>query len=282
MHRAYALADRGRTAAAAQAAVDLLARAKRGSPSRCVWSMVNSAVDVLVNAGRYDEATQAAARWSPAECDAGQRADPMGYVYAQINMAEALHNQGRDAEALAMLDGVEPQVQGDPLAAEGSKLLRAWILAHRGEAAAARLALGEPRPEVFGPRYRAEMHYTVAAVERELGNLDEAQRQSELGLACARRAASRRNGLHALGAVAFARGDLATALTHLEAFAADAYQGQSSAGLLLLGHALERTGRIADAGTAYRQAIDRDGGAAWAGMARERLTQLESERPPPP
>jgi tetratricopeptide (TPR) repeat protein len=272
--RAYALADRGQTSAAAQAAVDLLATAKRCSPSRCPWSLVNSAVDVLVTAGRYHEATQAASRWSPAEHEAGRQADPIGYVYTQINTAEALHNQGRDPEALALLDGVQPQVQGAPLAAEGSKLLRAWILVHRGEGEAARLALGELRPDVFGPRYRAEMHYTLAAVERGLANLDEAWRQAQLGLTCARRAASRRNGLHALGAVAFARGDLGAAVAHLEAFAGDAYQGQSSAGLLLLGQALERTGRIGDARIAYRRAIDRDGGAAWAHVARERLAHL--------
>jgi tetratricopeptide (TPR) repeat protein len=220
---------------------------------------------------------QAPARWSLSAQQAGQDADPQGYVFARINMAEALHNQGDDRAALALLDAVDLQADKEPLATQGSKLLRAWILAHGGQAEAARAALADVRADVFGARYTAEVHYTRAAVERGLGNLDEAQRQAERGLACARRASSRRNGLHALAAVAFARGDLATTVAHLEAFARDRYHGQSGGGLLLLGQAHERAGRIAEARAAYQQAVDRVGGAAWARLARGRLTHLSTD-----
>jgi hypothetical protein len=100
---------------------------------------------VYVNAGCYSKALVAADRWSSSAQDRGRASETVAHAYAQINRAEALHNLGKQSEALALLDEVEPSSQADPLSKNGLRLLRAWTLAHcaRQEEAKLELALVE-------------------------------------------------------------------------------------------------------------------------------------------
>jgi tetratricopeptide (TPR) repeat protein len=256
--RAYAAADAGRSQPAARSIERALVLARGRSPSVCDWNTVNAATDIYVNAGRYRHAVAAAERWPAEAQQAGREASPASFALARINMAEALHNLGRNDEALAVLAETEPLVQEDPVGCHGLRLLRAWILAHHGRAAEAREEIARVDSVPLTPRYTAEVFYTRSVIARELGALDEAEREAREGLACARRAASRRNGHYVLGAVLLARGNVEAALAALETFAASRYRGQAACGLVLLAAARERAGDVAGAARAQALAIERD------------------------
>jgi tetratricopeptide (TPR) repeat protein len=256
--RAYAAADSGRSEAAVRAVERALLYARRSSPSVCDWSTANAAADIYVSAGHYQRALAVCEPWPPEAQQAGREATPALSAITHINMAEALHNLGRNDEALAVLADVEAHVQDQPIGCHGLRLLRAWILAHHGRAVEAREEIARVDPVPLTPRYTAEVFYTRSVIARELGALDEAEREAREGLACALRAASRRNGHYVLGAALLARGDVEAALAALETFAAARYRGQAACGLVLLADARERAGDVEGAAWAHTLAVERD------------------------
>jgi tetratricopeptide (TPR) repeat protein len=256
--RACAAADTGRSGTAVARAGRMLRLSRRHFTDQCPWGFVSAAVDIFINAGRYRLALEASAAWTAEARDLGQRAEPIKWAIHQINLAEALHCLGDNRGAMALLDAAEPSCADFPLAVHGLRLMRAWLCAHLGDVATARTIMATVDSDALGPRYRSECHYTSSLIARAAGDLDVATEEARAGLRCARRAASRRNGLLALGAAAFDAGDLTDAITSLEAFARHPYQGQSGPGLLLLASAYQQSNRQADSLAARAWAAERD------------------------
>lgn len=273
---AYAAADRGRTDAAVRTIELLLKRVRARTASVCSWGTVNAAVDIYVNAGRYQQALSAENLWSSEAREAGRQHEPFSFALAQINRAEALHNLGRNDQALQTLAEVEPACQDQPLARNGTLLLRAWILAHHGRPGDARHTMGRVDADALRLRYRAEVHYTRSAVARASGDATEAERQARLGLAQARRAASQRNGLHLLAAALLDQGEVDAAARLLEAFARHPYRGQAAWGLVLQGRAYEQQGRPAQALAAYQEATHADPESWLCQFAREGMDRARA------
>jgi hypothetical protein len=155
-------ADRGQTAKAVAAADSMLDATAKILPTTCLWFMVNAAIDVYVNAGCYGKALGAADRWTSSAQDRGREREPGAHAFAQINRAEALHNLGKQSEALALLDEVEPASQADPLSKHGLRLLRAWILAHCARQEEAKGQVASIDADALALHYAAEYHFTRA------------------------------------------------------------------------------------------------------------------------
>jgi tetratricopeptide (TPR) repeat protein len=271
-HRwAQEAADRGETETAVGVAGRLLDAAAPHAPSICPWTLVNTAIDIAVNAGRYRFALEAAARWTTAAQELGRQSFPGEWACGRINLAEAQLCRGDAGAAAALLDEAQPAAASNELAMSGLLLMRAWLLAETGAAGAARQVAAKADPRDLGHRYRSEYHYTLSLIARHLGQGELAIKEARAGFAHAWRAASRRNGFFALGSAALAQGEIDRAIAALEAFAQHPYQGQSGPGLLLLASAYEKAGRAAEARQSYQWAIERDPESAAAATARERL-----------
>jgi hypothetical protein len=212
-------------------AVTLMRRMLGDLPrEECPWPWVNSAVDLFVSSGRYREALGAARGWSKAARSRGRWLTRVSFAITRINQAEALHNLGRDTEALARLDEASRFCDADPLATNGLSCLRAWILLHAGELHRARRELGGVDASVL-PNYEAEVAYTWAALERESGNFAIALTHAELGMRQAKRVSSKRNGQFLVAGIAALMGDSARARSLFDAGVAADYRGQGGDGL---------------------------------------------------
>lgn len=117
---------------------------------------------------------------------------------------------------------------GDRLSREGLQLLRAWILSHVGRAREAWMRPATIDRAAFGPRYRAEYHFTRGVALCETGELEAAEREARAGTGAARRAASRGNALHVEARVVMAAKDDVRAIALLERARRHAYQGQAA------------------------------------------------------
>ena len=273
--RGYAAADRGDTQRAVADAALALEAAHGASPDVCRWYVVNAAIDIYVNGGCYERALAAADRWTAEAQARGRAKQPRAWTYAAINRAEALHNVGEHDAALRLLDETEHQTEhGDRLSRAGLQLLRAWILSHVGRAPEAWMRLATIDRAAFGPRYRAEYHFTRAVALCEMGELEAAEREARAGTGAARRAASRRNALHVEARVAMAAHDDACAIALLERARRHTHQGQAAPVLVHLGEAYERAGEPAEARRAYQDALAADPNSHLCGAANARLAVL--------
>jgi hypothetical protein len=167
----------------------------RIAPTACFWFMVNTAIDVYVNAGCYGKSLAATDRWTTNAQDRGRASDPLAHAFAQINRSEALHNLGKPSDALALLDEAEAAAQASPLSKNGLRLLRSWILAHCARPEEAKAQLGTIEADGLTPQYAAELHFTRAVVYCALKDLIAAELEAREGERQARRASSKRNAL---------------------------------------------------------------------------------------
>jgi tetratricopeptide (TPR) repeat protein len=269
--RALALQALGDVDGAVACARAYLAHPTAGSPLH----RANTAVDVLVFAGRYGEALAVTAAWDDRRWRELAAGHPPIFVILRANLAEALYNLGRWDDALAQLADLDAAAR-TPVTAAILALQRAWILAHRGDGAAAlRLADGIDRA-ALPVAWRAEAHYTRASALLALDRVAEAGVEAEAGLTAARRASSQRNGCFLLARVAARAGDLARACALFERGARHAYRRQGGDSLVLWGDLLAAQRCAPEARTAWSLAIERDPESAAAAAARDRTLTLPS------
>ena len=269
-------ADRGQTSRAVGAADSMLDATAKIVPTTCLWFMVNTAIDVYINAGCYGKALAAADRWTSSAQDRGRASETVAHAYAQINRAEALHNLGKQSDALALFDEAEPSSQSDPVCKNGLRLLRAWILVHCDRREAAKSELARVEDAALTLHYAAEYHFTRAVVECAVNDFIAAEWDARQGQLLARRASSKRNALHVLARVAFATGDMQRAIALLEQARGHRYQGQAGPCLALLGEAYEAVGKLEEARGAYAEALSLDPESYAAEKARGRLDFLKT------
>jgi tetratricopeptide (TPR) repeat protein len=237
----------------------------------CPWIFVNSAVDLFVSSGCYRDALSAARGWSKSARLRGRKSDRVAFAITRINQAEALHNLGRDTEALARLDEASRFGQGDPLAMNGLSCLRSWILLHRGELHRARREIASVDASML-PNYEAEVAYTWAALERESGNLSLALTHAEHGLSQAQRVSSKRNGQFLVAGIAALMGDSARARSLFDAGVAADYCGQGGDGLFRFAAFLDAEGEHQAAARVLALLVERDPESIFARRAREALS----------
>ncbi len=207
--------------------------------------------------------------WSPAAQARGRRSHPFAALLVRINTAEALHNLGRDDEALAELDDVLEATRPGEYVHAGAATLKAWILAARGSLEAPALISGIELGGM-GDKYRAEVHFTRAAAFAANRRFDEAEREARAGLSHAKRPSSERNAWFLLGSIAYDAGDPARALDYFDIGLAHRYRGQGGFALLKRARALAELGRegVRDA---LALVIARDPQSAAAATARREL-----------
>ena len=263
--RAMALQALGDVDGAVACARAYLAHPTAGSPLH----RANTAVDVLVFAGHYGEALAVTAAWDDHRWRDLAAGHPPIFVILRANLAEALYNLGRWDDALARLADLDPAAR-TPLTAAILALQRAWILAHRGDGAAALRLVDAIDRAALPVAWRAEAHYTRASALLALDRAADAAVEAEAGLAAARRASSQRNGWFLLARIASRAGDLARACALFERGARHAYRRQGGDSLLLWGDILAAQHRVAEARTAWSLTIDRDPESAAAAVARDR------------
>ncbi len=233
-------------------------------------ALLNKMICAAVTNGRYREALGAELLFPEAVRLKARRKDPHTYAIACINRAEALHNLGRDQEALDALEQVEKDVQDNPLGKSGLLCLRAWILVRVRDPDGARRALEDLDPAPLAD-YAAELSYTWSALEREVGRADAALAAARRGLSLATLPSSIRNG-HVMVASALAlAGDLDAARAAFDQARAHPHRGQSGDGLLRHGELLERLGDEEGARGAYQLAIEEDPQSVFAAEAQRRL-----------
>jgi tetratricopeptide (TPR) repeat protein len=225
-----------------------LARANHppGETPGAPWLELNLLINVYVNAGCYGQALSCMFPWQT-QLDAPEMQDgvidtELGIIL--INQAEALHNLGRDCEALAYLDRVEKGIDSE-FAQAGLAALRAWILVHRGDLIAAKHYIDAADCAVLADSYAPEIAFTRAALLRDQGEFVLAFSVLELGMSHVKRASSLRNGLVMKASIYLASGDFASAQRLFEQAFAMAYTGQAAYGILRVADMQRRTAGIA-------------------------------------
>jgi len=268
----------GKTALAVETSDRRLDWIVEHTPDRCPWILVNSHVNILINAGLYREALAVPKRWSASARTAGRRARLSDYLLTQINLAEALYNLGRLGCAAKVLEEVraEPEARRFPLVRAGMRMQLAWLAVLRGDSAEASDLLVDYQPAELPKLFRSEYWYTRAAALRELGRMDEAREAIQQGFTMARRASSERNGIFLLASVAFRANDLAAAIRYSELGIAHSYKGQGGDALLLLAEAYGRLERPTDMKRTYELVIERDPESKAARRAKRRLADSDS------
>ena len=254
IRRIRVLANRGDIDRAVRRLEPFLATVRKRS--RAAYLAEWTATDLWVTAGRYRRAVAGLRHVGrPRRLNTLDR-----HIYGimQVNRAEALHNLGRDDLALRLLNRVDASVDLSPIATNGSRALRAWILAHLGRGDDARKVLSALDPRPLSPTYAAETHFTRSAMELCVGNLDAAKLEANRGLDCSVRASSQRNGLFLLGRIELARGKIERARRHYERGRSHRYRGQGGAALFELGSLYESLGEREAAVAVFREAIERD------------------------
>lgn len=229
----------------------------------------NVGICILIAAGRYREALD-----SPQTADRSPEA-VLHRAFGEVNRAEALHNLGRDEEALALLDRalvplepVTPYLDPEPvsLVVAGAALLRAWILAVGGDPGSARAHLESMESDIVSRDYAPELLFTRALVELRAGKLDLAAPLARRGLEVSKRASSRRNGQFLLALVLLTRhtpGDPDEAAAHVEAGLDARYQGQGAWALCELARSHRARGEADEADRLLALARARDPEAAF-------------------
>jgi len=206
--------------------------------SNAPWLELNNLVNVYINAGAYERALSCTDAWAPgANSD---RVLDINLAVILINHAEALHNLGRDLEALSYLEKVEARIDNE-FALAGLQLLRAWILLHRGDLIAAKVQMDGCNLEILANAYAPEIAFTQAALMRESREYELALTTIEQGLGEAKRASSLRNGLIMQASVYAAKSDHATALGLFEQAFAMPYKAQAAYGILRLAELQRQT-----------------------------------------
>lgn len=223
-HRAY---NQGRVS-------DALELTRKMAREHAEWRIANTAVCMLVAAGRYTEAVA----WAHS---AAIRAGPFdGPVL--LNGAEALYCLGRWDEAEAMLARIDP-TDLPPWAVAGLACQNAWIAAHWGRGNEALRFVEGTAAQALPSDYQAEWFFTRAVALWASGDLRGAL--SDLDRAESRlvRVSSHRNALALRGRVLRVTGDLREAERLLRAAADHPYRWQGGEGLLALALLLNETGR---------------------------------------
>jgi tetratricopeptide (TPR) repeat protein len=269
------------------ALLESMSQRELGAPERSIAALMrrqkigsmspfnaNLAVDMLISMGRYREALQVA---SPFLERLRGHADPVFAgmpVLVDINRAEAEYNLGMWAEAEARLEKSETRCDGSPICHAGSRLQRAWILAHRGRAEEALALCDETSLDDLPGVYQAEPHYSRAAALLALGRLDDAERAIEEGQSVAKRTSSERNGLFMLARVAARRERWSEVEALCRRASEHRWRYQGGEGLLLWGDALAKLGRVDEARAAWALVGERDPESESATLAAER-TMIE-------
>lgn len=224
-------------------------------------------VNTLITAGRYQRALTIKV---PVD---GQHSGLFANALNEVNLAEAEYNLGRWSEALARVDSIQCSRSQSSLVASGAAAQRAWILAHLGQMERARASFAEVRLADFPAYFKAEPHYTKAAIELAAGELDAALEAVALGLQTAVRASSKRNGLFLRARIRAGRGEHEQALADFEIASKADYRWQGGDGLLAWGDLLQRMGRSADAARAWQLTVERDPESESAALATQRLAE---------
>ncbi len=228
--------------------------------------VVNLLVCVEVAAGRYREALAWRARW-PEAVGAGE---PERLI--RINEAEALACLGRPEESLAWTD------YGDAVTdyvRTGRAMHRAWVFAELGRFDEARASFDEPGVAVqnLDQPYQAECHFARYALALASREWTLAAQSLESASKAVVRASSRRNVHFFKGRLAFAQGDLSTAVVHFARGATNRYRGQGGPALLEWGDALRGLHREAEARVAWRRCSAEDPQSPCAVVAAARLVE---------
>lgn len=192
-----------------------------------------------------------------------------------INQAEAQHNLGRDLEALSYLDKVEARIDNE-FALAGLRLLRTWILIHRGDLIEAKGQLDAVDLGALAHSYQPEIAFTQAALMRESGEYDLALTTIKRGLGEAKRASSRRNGFIMLASVYVAKGEPMNALPLFEKAFAMPYKAQAAYGILRFARMQERLNSVQLEHQSDRFA-DQIGFDSLSEELREKWQQLDPE-----
>lgn len=230
-------------------------------------------VNFLVNAniwrGRYRAAVRAGLR-----ARARKELD-LDWALVLLNVAEALYNLGRWTRAAQLVEALARRDLPWSTAAwlkVGLDAQRAWIAQHLGDVARAEALMSSIVPDEMVIGYRAEVHFTRAAVAlaaRDAGRarlaLDDARRVLV-------RESSRRNLLFLDARLAVLEGDDERAIALCREASEHAYRGQGGDGLLLWGDLLAKRGDMAGAQAAWRLVLERDPESEAASVARGRLT----------
>ncbi len=266
--RMYALRLALRVDDAAELALSFHAEAATG---RVTWNHLNSCVDTLVCAGRYQAAIDLfEAVPELARRHAHEARDPH-YALVQINLAEADVNLGRAEAALARMEGWDGAVAGVPLMASGLGLQRGWILGALGRGEEALAAVEAMQREALGELFASEYHLSRTFAFLAVGRLDDAQVELAEALARARRPSTTRNALFLQARLAERRGDRAAALRLCREAAEHPHRWQGGDGLLFWGELLAEEGDVEGARRAWTLALERDAESASADTARARL-----------
>lgn len=257
--------DHGGAADVARALVECVR-----SGSRCSWAHVNRAIDRLVSHGCYLEAIELA--------EAGARGTELSlkgfhHGLAQVNRAEALHNLGRDDEAMAVLDGVLDRADAIPFVRDGALCMKAWILAARKDATALQL-IGRVESGSMGTAYESELYFTRAAALAAVERFDDAMTEAHAGLEKAVRPSSTRNGWFLLGSIAADAGRCERALEYFDRGLDLRYRGQGGFALLRRARVIAQLGR-GDVLDALSLVIERD---PQSQAARDASRELQTRR----
>jgi tetratricopeptide (TPR) repeat protein len=244
-HQAAVYANSGQTAKALALIRQLPQLPQIGnSVNAALWSDLNSVVNVSVNAGRYAHAIACTEPWrqllheavnNKLEVSPHRRHGRQDPAVLLINQAEALHNLGRDPEALALLENVDQQLS-ESFARAGLQMLRAWILVHLGELEAASVQLeSADASEILNVGHEPEVAMTRAALQREQGQLDLALTTAAHAIACSKRASSHRNALIMRASILTQQGNFAAAKLDFQRAFKSEYKAQAAYGLLRYG-----------------------------------------------
>jgi len=231
---------------------------------------LNSLVEALVTAGRYQEAVDAAVSHDYPEEDWR----PSERALVLINAAEALYNLGRWQESLELLAPLDADAAEDPLVQSGLHLQRSWILGALGQPEAARRQLQQVVPKALARSYWPEFHFSRACAAMAAGNFAAAAQELDTAERLTLRASTQRNLLFLRGRLALAQGDLLGGERWLARGAAHPFRYQGGDGLLLWGDSLQRLGRLPEARAAWELAAARDPQSASAREAGSRTMDV--------
>lgn len=232
----------------------------------------NYVINAFVCAGGYEEALRLPpiprprSPWQQSKYDAA-----MGLI--ELNLAEAEYNLGRWDEAAARLERAKPAMELEPISKAGYHLQRCWILAARGEGAAAVEEWELIDVDDVPAAYQAENFYAHSAALLAAGNANDALAAVIVGESKAVRASSKRNALLLRARILEKLGRDADALRFFESAAAHPYKGQGGDGLLAWGDLLQRRGESDGARKAWGLVLERDPQSEAARDARVRIVR---------
>jgi tetratricopeptide (TPR) repeat protein len=240
------------------AIANLILERLKSKPRRFDWHLVNTVIDIYINAGLYQEAIECPEMWPLSVRERAAKIDPFSATLVRLNHAEAIDNLGRPEEALAIVNEVLALPFLNEATRFAARLSRAWILARRGrseEAAQTLLATGfRIRWQHYGP----EAHFTEAVVALSQARLDDALEAAREGQQQSTRASSARNALFLLGEIKLRQSRAADALIDYQNGIEHTYQRQGGHALCVLAQHHEDAGDIERAAQVRRLIAERD------------------------